>query len=216
MKYIMIIYAIKLFDEIKYVGQTSKSLDERWSGHVSRSKTSCNYKLYNAIRKHGVNNFTCEMIERCDETTIDDREQYWIGKYDLQTLGYNHASGGRVNRGMKRSDDFKKKLSVSGKNLYYDNSPLCKYNGSQEQKNQLSKRLKDVPKSIEHATKAAQARAKYWYKITTQDTEFHSWSLEWVSKLLDIPKTTLKYLSKSGKISRKGTSVERVCDYGGK
>lgn len=52
-----------------------------------------------AIKKYGIENFTFEIIELCDAKDLDERERYWIKKYDSFNNGYNRTSGGSVLRG---------------------------------------------------------------------------------------------------------------------
>ena len=54
-----------------------------------------NYKLYKAMRKYGSENFIFELIEKCDNDLLDQKEQYYIELYDSKNNGYNEAIGGR-------------------------------------------------------------------------------------------------------------------------
>lgn len=38
-------------------------------------------KLYNAMRKHGIENFSFEVIEECSSLELNEREIYWIEYY---------------------------------------------------------------------------------------------------------------------------------------
>lgn len=65
-----LIYKISL-KSMTYIGVTvvekrnpKYSLKRRWQKHVSRALTECkNWKLCDAIRKHGSENFTLEVVE---------------------------------------------------------------------------------------------------------------------------------------------------------
>lgn len=52
--------------------------------------------LKQAIEKYGKENFTKEIIEECDNFIIDQREIFWIDKFNStdRTIGYNIATGG--------------------------------------------------------------------------------------------------------------------------
>ena len=92
----------------QYVGQTAKTTEERWQGHI---KEAYSYKSSNgtrkksnvidvAIAKYGAENFAVEEIECCLLSVIDDREIHWIQKYDCCVLdgkekGYNVSRGGK-------------------------------------------------------------------------------------------------------------------------
>lgn len=83
-----------------YIGQTN-NLKKRWNEHKrlgnsnNSSKKSINSKLYSAMKKYGVENFTIEVIEEPTEN-YNEREKYWIKYYhsNERDKGYNIASGG--------------------------------------------------------------------------------------------------------------------------
>lgn len=53
--------------------------------------------LKNAIKKYGIENFVCEMLESCDSLAqLNEREVYWIEKFNSQRaeIGYNISNGG--------------------------------------------------------------------------------------------------------------------------
>lgn len=92
----------------QYVGQTTKTVEERWKGHV---KEAHNYISSNgtrkkthasdaAIAKYGEENFIVETIECCLVSVLDEREIYWIQEHDCCLLdgkekGYNISRGGK-------------------------------------------------------------------------------------------------------------------------
>lgn len=77
-----------------YIGKTQRSFQIRWKEHCSNSFKKDNIKLYNAMKKYGVNNFFIELIEECDDNIINEREIYWINFYDSYYKGYNSTLGG--------------------------------------------------------------------------------------------------------------------------
>lgn len=94
------IYKItNLVNQKCYIGQTIKTVEKRWLVHQSdarrKNRYSYNYPLYRAIRKYGIDNFSIETIEECDESILDEREIYWIKVYDSASKnGYNQTLGG--------------------------------------------------------------------------------------------------------------------------
>ena len=110
----MIIYKVtnKINGKI-YIGQTIKSLAERWGQHCRSKK---NTFFSRAIQKYGKENFTVEQIDvACDRDELDKKEQYWIAYFDSMNpqKGYNLTSGGFTNKHI--SDDVKKRISQSEK-----------------------------------------------------------------------------------------------------
>ncbi|RAP50214.1 MAG: hypothetical protein BZ138_06895 [Methanosphaera sp. rholeuAM270] len=94
-------------NEKKYVGQTSKTVEERWKRHVSEAHSyiiNPDGKAYTAamdqaIAKYGEENFTVSELECCLIRVLDNREIYWIQQYDCCVLdnkgnGYNVSRGG--------------------------------------------------------------------------------------------------------------------------
>lgn len=71
-----------------YIGQ-SVNIEKRWSQH---RKAKDNYAIHNAIQKYGIENFSFEIIELCDN--LIEREIYWISYYNTYLKGYNETPGG--------------------------------------------------------------------------------------------------------------------------
>lgn len=84
-------------NQSKYIGKTARKPQVRWKEHIKNSKDPAkNYlPLYKAMNKYGVNNFSFEVIEECDDSETDNREMYWISYYNTyQGRGYNCTAGG--------------------------------------------------------------------------------------------------------------------------
>ena len=78
-----------------YIGQTNYSIKKRWKDHVVAARNlSRKYPLYLAMYKYGVENFTIEVIEECDNSILNEREIYWIKYYNSYKHGYNATIGG--------------------------------------------------------------------------------------------------------------------------
>lgn len=91
------IYMIKnTINDKVYIGQTCQSITERWKGHLKRVKEeSKKYKLYNALRKHGVSNFSIVPLEiNIPYDQLDKKEIEYIKSYDSFENGYNSTPGG--------------------------------------------------------------------------------------------------------------------------
>lgn len=94
-----------------YIGQTIRSLKER-AGKDGVQYTNCSI-FFRAIQKYGFNNFQFEILEEVKLELIDEREKYYIEKYNsIQPNGYNIQKGGENN------------YSKRGTN----NHPVIKYN----------------------------------------------------------------------------------------
>jgi group I intron endonuclease len=110
------IYALKNKINNKiYIGQTWRTPEERMRDNY----VSC-LKIYNAIKKHGKDNFYYEILSICyDQKNADILESYFIKKYDTIKNGYNICLGGAngVMKGRKHTDEAKAKISNASKNI---------------------------------------------------------------------------------------------------
>lgn len=103
-----------------YIGQTIKSLQERFKEHVRKTNIKPdkkNYngcpKLYNSIRKYGKQNFKIEKIDTANDLNdLNKKEQFWIKELKAIEKGLNLCSGGHF--GML-SEESKKKISKAKK-----------------------------------------------------------------------------------------------------
>lgn len=80
-----------------YIGQ-SIDIKRRWYDH-KRFSSYLETALYYAIRKYGIENFKFEIIEECSVQELDEKEIYWIKKYDTFKNGYNETEGGSGTKG---------------------------------------------------------------------------------------------------------------------
>ncbi len=86
------IYKITNIDSQKcYVGQAA-NLADRWKQHIKRgvgADAPTRNKLYPAMRELGPENFTFEVIEECDRSLLDSREDYWQEYFKAKEFGYS-------------------------------------------------------------------------------------------------------------------------------
>lgn len=74
-----------------YVGQAA-NLADRWKQHIKRgvgAEAPTRNKLYPAMRAAGPENFTFEVIEQCDRSLLDEREDYWQEYFKAKEFGYS-------------------------------------------------------------------------------------------------------------------------------
>lgn len=74
-----------------YVGQAANIAD-RWKQHIKRgvgAETPTRNKLYPAMNAAGPENFTFEIVELCDRTVLDEREDYWQDYFKAKEFGYS-------------------------------------------------------------------------------------------------------------------------------
>ena len=86
------IYKItNLTNQMCYVGQAA-NLAERWKQHIKRGLGAdpvTKNKLYPAMKAMGVENFSFEVIEECERSKLDEREDYWQDFFKAKEFGYS-------------------------------------------------------------------------------------------------------------------------------
>jgi group I intron endonuclease len=121
-----------------YIGQ-SIDVDIRWKYSYFNLNCSQQPKLYNSLKKYGVNNHKFEVIEECNLDELNDKEVYWKKYYlkekrnnlnEVLFLKIYDAGGGPLLqphkdkigmslRGKKHSEETKKKMSEKAKGRKY-------------------------------------------------------------------------------------------------
>lgn len=112
-------YIKKTENKIVYVGQTI-NLENRRYDHEKQDPYNKNLKEYNyplsrGIRKYGIQEYECKILEdNIPESDIDEREIFWIKYYNTyeDPTGYNLTPGGK---GGKRHYKFDKDLIMLAK-----------------------------------------------------------------------------------------------------
>ena len=126
----MLVYCItNLANGKKYIGQTIRSIEERWHEH---SKPSNDSIIGRAIRKYGVNSFQLDTLETSDSLeNLNLLEEQLIKAHNtISPKGYNISYGGdnkalsdttkqklsKINLGKKLTDTHKASLARAGRN----------------------------------------------------------------------------------------------------
>jgi len=108
-----LIYKIEnLINGKVYIGQTRQGLQQRKREHLSRLQANeRQHKLYQAMRKHGVENFKFSKLASVpNESDLDAVEEEIISQYNSFNRGYNATPGGG-----SVSEETRRKLSKSFK-----------------------------------------------------------------------------------------------------
>ena len=169
-----------------YVGETKNDIQSRWKDYA---RLGCKEqpKLYNAILKHGWENFSLNVLEVLppDKKLLQEREVYWISKLNSFRGGYNCNIGGYSNcgkalAGKPKTEAHRKKLSEAnrgqgiGRKLSErtkmlisvakmgDKHPLYGTHCSEETKQKMSIAHKGKIRSKEHCEALSKAKKLYW------------------------------------------------------
>ena len=149
-----------------YVGQTRYTLQHRFTQHLESAGKS-NSILHKSIKKHGAENFTIELLEDVENDKLNEREMYWIAKYNsVIPNGYNMTAGGGGVSGYRHTELTKKAIGIKSAKL------MC--NMSEEDRKARGEKIRQYfsgkPKSIEHREHLSKARVG---KYTGSDNPFY-------------------------------------------
>lgn len=105
----MIIYcAENKINGKKYVGKTSKSLDERIYHHFWRANYGSQTYFHNALRKYGKKNFVWKKIAGCSECNCNSLEKMYIKKLGDYNLTLGGDGGDTLSQHPKKAKIFEK------------------------------------------------------------------------------------------------------------
>lgn len=96
------IYIIKNdINNLVYIGQ-SVNIKARYWAHVQSAKNEKaqdHYtKIHKAMHDLGIEHFSYSILEKCPLEELDEKEKYYIQKYDSYLHGYNMTLGGESNK----------------------------------------------------------------------------------------------------------------------
>ncbi|MGE6488492.1 GIY-YIG nuclease family protein [Paenisporosarcina sp. NPDC076898] len=124
----MIIY--KATNEINgksYIGCTKFSLEERKYRHefLAKSGNIKNHAFYEDMMEIGFDKFTWEVIDEADNMQEGiEKETYWIRFCNSFNYGYNRNQGGAGLKGVKHTEEAKKKMRLKKQGEKCYNSKL--------------------------------------------------------------------------------------------
>lgn len=203
-----IIYIIKnKINKKVYIGQTTTDLQTRFNQHFKNSTIKTrHYKIYNAIKKYGKENFYIEKIEdKIPIENLNDKEIFYIEFYNSYEKGYNSTKGGDGRIINKKYDEEKIcYLYKFGKTL----EEIAKiYNVSTAT---ISRILKKIGITTRHDGNKYES---FDEKTFISDWQNKNISLKKMAKMYNVNDKTLKRHAKRLKLNRKGVStIESIID----
>jgi len=96
-----LIYCATFPNNKKYIGQTTRKLNERINEHLYQANQENSINIFHkAIKKYGKDNIKWEVLENniFDLDTLNNKEEFWISKlntYYKNGEGYNMTLGGQ-------------------------------------------------------------------------------------------------------------------------
>lgn len=103
-----------------YIGQ-SIDIKRRFTHYKNLKEIKKQRKIYYSIKKYGYDYHKFEILEICNRNELNEKEKYWIKFYNCCNRGLNISEGGegsfgKFNKGRKRSEVTKQKISKTKKN----------------------------------------------------------------------------------------------------
>ena len=79
-----------------YIGR-STNIQDRWVQHIKSALeigTIAKTQLYKEMKEYGIENFSFELLEKCDKSQLNEKEKYYIALFKTNEWGLNENSGG--------------------------------------------------------------------------------------------------------------------------
>lgn len=145
-----------------YIGYTN-NVNVRWTNHRYAAKVKTTTALYHAINKHGIENFTFDVIYQSLDRghTLNEMEPHFIKDYNSYApFGYNLTFGGEGVEGLKHSEEANLAKSIRQKGVKKSEEHTAKKIANQSGKVRpvevgikISQSKKGKPRSIEASLK---------------------------------------------------------------
>jgi group I intron endonuclease len=184
----MIIYMVRNTVTGKiYIGQTHRSLEERWKAHCYDALyKESNNLFHSSILKHGIDSFEVEVLAKAfSQEELDQLEKHYIDTLStMNPNGYNLKTGGQ--NGCQFSEESKQKMASAKLGTTVSEEVRAKmseshkkfWTNNEEASQQRSEQSKKAWQDPAYREKISQARTEYWsdpenrVRMTKQAKEF--------------------------------------------
>ena len=144
-----------------YVGQ-SVHIKRRWSEHKKSAKTGSSFPISCAIRKHGAEAFTVEILEECSPESLDAREEHWMTELLVAGKTYNIMPAGQRGRIMDAATREHISAKLRGRKLPHEHVENIRRGQigrehTEEAKEKIAAWHRGRPKSAESVAKRAES-----------------------------------------------------------
>lgn len=145
-RYLLVYKATNIINGMSYVGQTTFTLSNRKASHKTKAlKLNKPSPFYRAIREHGWDNFTWDVVGYCNtQQELDELEDKTIK--ELGDKCYNSSTGGRVNFHLSEAHKEIVRKNMTGKR----NHRYGKKMSEEEKKNLLDASMKVCSKQVQN------------------------------------------------------------------
>lgn len=195
----------------KYIGQTKRTIKNRFKQHcsnVSRKSEKCTF-LHRSMIKYGIKTFTCELVEEVDEELLDEREIYYIEFFNtIAPNGYNLQTGGSSPKMHKQT---RERISK-----FYKTNDLPMYINIRKYPNYIRYRVQNHPMGIDktfHTFEEAQQHIEYLDTLKEPLINTKFTNVKFIQKYkngycVDIPNCPKKYF-----LHKEKNNYQRALDY---
>lgn len=156
----------------RYIGITSQKPTNRWQNGHGYHRCPI---FYAAIQKYGWDAFRHEILYTgLTQKEAEQLEMDLIAKYDTQNRekGYNLAAGGETNAGFHRTEDFKRRLSLSRTGVYSgERHNMYGMPRTEETREKIQAAQKGKPKSRESCEKMKASAERRWSSENIRERE---------------------------------------------
>jgi group I intron endonuclease len=194
----MLVYlATNLINGKKYVGYTTKTLQERINVHVYKSKCKSNkhyfYLFKQALRKYSIDNFKWEVLEEFStKEECCKGEIFYISKYNtISPNGYNLTEGGN---GGLQSEETRLKISNSVKEYCKNNRELnCFIKATKEDRSNWAKKSWEIKKKKGYISPSYfhKEESKVQMSLTKNKLNKLKWMNIYTSEIADLSLTDM-------------------------
>ena len=142
---------------LSYIGQTIKAVTFRFRCHINEAKREGNAgsHFHRALNKYGEHVWDTIILEDgIPREDLDNKECFYIEKYNTYYEGYNMTKGGISGKGQAVSEETRKKLSEAGKGRTVSEETRNKISVS----NKGNKQRLGHTNSAEHRRKISESR----------------------------------------------------------
>jgi group I intron endonuclease len=135
-------------NNLPYVGVIygkSQTVIHRWHEHCNPVPSKQHFRLETAIREHGIDNFTIEVLDKADtRALLMSKERFYIRLYDSYYNGYNGSLGGGVFP-IVFSAEHRRNMSIARRGKNRGNTSGLGYKHTAQAKRKISEALRNRP-----------------------------------------------------------------------
>lgn len=214
MAYIYRIY--NTHNNMNYIGSTTYDLNLRFSYHKTRANlfpTTNTSLLHSAMYFIGPNYFNIELLETCDDSIVEDREQYYIDRFNsLAPSGYNQRNAKRSNANLNKNNDKTEELKNEIIDRFVNKHQLISTIAKQLHIDHRKVKKILESENIETGSGGISTRNSYAFPVAMRNIDNHDIIIKQFKNQYDAAKYVLENLTGiTGKYDNVLKSIRHAC-----